>query len=212
MRGRYVLSMMVRALGSIIDLLCHFTWWHYDGGTRSISLALCDGIPSVDALHIGPVIWSCCIFSVVSVNMLLKKRTNCRWFVTQSFSCVATLMIAYADTERIIPDNKVHGTNMGPTWVLSAPAGPHVGPMNLAIRDVRSPILYPSCIQIWMWGCVRRRNSVPHCNVIQTIGLLMVYAQLTRCSRSVTLKKWEDKQSAAGTLSKSYTGLIWIRW
>ena len=34
-----------------------------------------------------------------------------------------------------IPDNKVHGTNMGPTWVLSAPGGPHVGPMNLAIWD-----------------------------------------------------------------------------
>ena len=33
------------------------------------------------------------------------------------------------------PDNKVHGANMGPTWVLSAPDGPHVGPMNLAIRD-----------------------------------------------------------------------------
>ena len=32
------------------------------------------------------------------------------------------------------PDNKVHGANMGPTWVLSAPDGPHVGPMNLAIR------------------------------------------------------------------------------
>ena len=32
------------------------------------------------------------------------------------------------------PDSKVHGTNMGPTWVLSAPDGPHVGPMNLAIR------------------------------------------------------------------------------
>ena len=30
-------------------------------------------------------------------------------------------------------DNKVHGANMGPTWVLSAPDGPHVGPMNLAI-------------------------------------------------------------------------------
>ena len=24
---------------------------------------------------------------------------------------------------------------MGPTWDLSAPDGPHVGPMNLAIRD-----------------------------------------------------------------------------
>ena len=33
------------------------------------------------------------------------------------------------------PDSKVHGANMGPTWVLSAPDGPHVGPMNLAIRD-----------------------------------------------------------------------------
>ena len=34
------------------------------------------------------------------------------------------------------PDSKVHGVNMGPTWVLSAPDGPHVGPMNLAIRVV----------------------------------------------------------------------------
>ena len=32
------------------------------------------------------------------------------------------------------PDSNVHGANMGPTWVLSAADGPHVGPMNLAIR------------------------------------------------------------------------------
>ena len=32
------------------------------------------------------------------------------------------------------PDSKVHGANLGPTWVLSAPDGPHVGSMNLAIR------------------------------------------------------------------------------
>ena len=32
------------------------------------------------------------------------------------------------------PDSKVHGANMGPTWVLSAPDGPQDGPMNLAIR------------------------------------------------------------------------------
>ena len=31
------------------------------------------------------------------------------------------------------PDSWVHGANMGPTWVLLAPDGPHVGPMNLAI-------------------------------------------------------------------------------
>ena len=33
-------------------------------------------------------------------------------------------------------DSKVHGANMGPTWVLSVRDGPHVGPMNLAIREV----------------------------------------------------------------------------
>ena len=34
------------------------------------------------------------------------------------------------------PDSKVHKSDMGPTWVLSAPGGPHVGPVNLAIRVV----------------------------------------------------------------------------
>ena len=34
-----------------------------------------------------------------------------------------------------IPDSKVHGANMGLTWVLLAPDGPHVGPMNLAISS-----------------------------------------------------------------------------
>ena len=33
-----------------------------------------------------------------------------------------------------LPDSKVHGANMGPTWVLSAPDGPQVGPINLAIN------------------------------------------------------------------------------
>ena len=34
------------------------------------------------------------------------------------------------------PNNKVHGANMGPTWVLPAPDGPHIGPTNPAIRYV----------------------------------------------------------------------------
>ena len=40
--------------------------------------------------------------------------------------------------DHIYPDSKVQGANMGPTWVLSAPDGPHVGPMNLAIWVVLS--------------------------------------------------------------------------
>ena len=34
----------------------------------------------------------------------------------------------------LFPDSKVHGANMGLTWVLSAPGGPRVGPIDLAIR------------------------------------------------------------------------------
>ena len=40
------------------------------------------------------------------------------------------LLLTYKKTP---PDSKVHDANMGPTWVLSSPGGPHVGPMNLAI-------------------------------------------------------------------------------
>ena len=42
-----------------------------------------------------------------------------------------------------IPDSKVHGANMGPTWVLSAPDGSHVGPKNLAIGDITDGLPSP---------------------------------------------------------------------
>ena len=43
-----------------------------------------------------------------------------------------------------MPDRQVHGANMGPIWVLSAPYGPHIGPMNLAIRDSYPIVLVDS--------------------------------------------------------------------
>ena len=42
----------------------------------------------------------------------------------------------FHDPQRNIHDSKVHGANMGPTWVLSVPDGTRVGPMNFAMRDV----------------------------------------------------------------------------
>ena len=33
------------------------------------------------------------------------------------------------------PGSKVHGANMGPIWGRQDPGGPHVGPMDLAIRE-----------------------------------------------------------------------------
>ena len=35
---------------------------------------------------------------------------------------------------QIYPDSKIHGANMGPTWVLLGPGGPHAGPIKHAIR------------------------------------------------------------------------------
>ena len=38
--------------------------------------------------------------------------------------------------QQTVPDNKVHGANMGPIWGRQDPGGPHVGPMNLTIWGV----------------------------------------------------------------------------
>ena len=45
------------------------------------------------------------------------------------------------------PDSKVHGANMGPIWGRQDPGGPHVGLMNLAIREV---IMDYTVINAWL--------------------------------------------------------------
>ena len=60
----------------------------------------------------------------------LKWRNN-YVIITYRVSC-GTIPKGLVHTE--YQDSKVHGANMGPTWVLSALGGPHVVPMNLAIR------------------------------------------------------------------------------
>ena len=57
-------------------------------------------------------------------------------------------------TLRTYPDSKVYGGHIGPTWVLSAPNGPHVGPMNLAIRVVNSMWCFMNTCSFhlcWTW-------------------------------------------------------------
>ena len=48
--------------------------------------------------------------------------------------CNTMFGVNYSFRMVISPDNNVHVANMGSTSVLSAPDGPHVGPINLAIR------------------------------------------------------------------------------
>ena len=38
-----------------------------------------------------------------------------------------------------VPDSKIHGANVGPTWGRQDPGGPHAGHMNLAIWGVLKP-------------------------------------------------------------------------
>ena len=49
------------------------------------------------------------------------------------------------------PDSKILGDNMGPTWVLSAPDGPHVGPMNLAIRGGWATVDAVNTVRVLLW-------------------------------------------------------------
>ena len=51
-------------------------------------------------------------------------------------SCVGSMQLCYLS--KLFPDSKVHGANMGPTRVLPAPGGSHVGPMNLVIWVIGS--------------------------------------------------------------------------
>ena len=59
----------------------------------------------------------------LSAPQILTKHMKLMWSLYDDYITV------------LIPNSKVHGANMGPTWVLSAADGPHVGPMNLTIRD-----------------------------------------------------------------------------
>ena len=59
------------------------------------------------------------------------------WHILCWYNLISTSIfeIVHCDWSYIL-DSKFRVANMGPTWVLTAPGGPHVGPMNLAIRDV----------------------------------------------------------------------------
>ena len=57
------------------------------------------------------------------------------------------------------PDSKVYGANMGPTLVLLAPGGPHVGPMNIAINITVRGIAVAAIIFI-LTDVIKRSNSL----------------------------------------------------
>ena len=66
---------------------------------------------------------------------MLRHFSNPGW-VIKSCVCFDDFLAMMLCNEKFgkVYGAKVYGANMGPTRVLSAPRGPHVGPINLVIR------------------------------------------------------------------------------
>ena len=98
-----------------------------------------------------------------------------------------------------IPDSKIQGVNMGPTWVLSARGGSHVSPMNLAIMDM-----------LWLPKCQRRNlqkyGRMDHTNSEDRIcNHKKNNPNKTMCTFDRIYQSYEEKRACIGAL---LTGLI----
>ena len=118
------------------------SWWRHQMETFSALLAICAGNSPVPVEFPAqrPVMRSFDAYFDLRLNKRLSKQSWSWWYETLSHPLWRHCNV----------DSKVHGANMGPTWVLSAPDGPHVGPMNLAIREVLSQT-YAYCSRLGRW-------------------------------------------------------------
>ena len=82
------------------------------------------------------------------VQVMAQHNQIISHYRNQCSQSSATPYIVLLGHNKSIPDSKVHGANMLPTWVLSAPDGPHVGPTKVAIRD--------TTYLIWQYNKARR--------------------------------------------------------
>ena len=81
--------------------------------------------------------FSSCLVYVMAFHPIGTKSSQTSRIISLStqyaWSWNPNAFIVFVVTCKIFPDSKVQGASMGPTWVLSAPGGPHVGHMNLAV-------------------------------------------------------------------------------
>ena len=46
---------------------------------------------------------------------------------------IQAIMRKNLSVKDLLPDSKLHGTNMGPIWRRQTPSGPHIGPIRAVI-------------------------------------------------------------------------------
>ena len=118
--------------------------WDWSLGC-AIQFLVVHGNPSYEVVNVCISLFKSC-----SINRSLWKLTIGIWtsIGAGQFPGLWQVMHTY-------PDNKVHGANMGSTWVLLAPDGPHISPMNLVIRVSEwEPPLYQFAV-----GLLTHNNS-----------------------------------------------------
>ena len=110
------------------------------------------------------------------------------------------------------PDSKVHGANMGPTWVLSSPDGPHVGPMNLAIRVAYLSEQTMGCL-LWVWSrlmfCCCCCSAV--CNSVQCQYNIVNFLQNPQNRHSIARPRGRDMGVSFVSYGRAMECLLWVQ-
>ena len=104
---------------------------------------------------------------------------NCRHIRVAEFKNILRMWhITRRPSQGKITDNKVHGAIMGLTWVLSAPDGPHVGPVNLAIRFGTQPYspVWDPVRRIYLWMSESKLNCR---NLTERLGTMILVPLMT---------------------------------
>ena len=111
----------------------------------------------------------------------------------------------------VFPYIKVLWANMGPPRVLSAPDGPHVGPMNLAIRVVTTTYLFELfwCVMEIYYPGATQLFLVNRC-----ISWAIIYPTAASHRDSVSLVRvYIDQNYLSGEFHKTYSAEIAVnRW
>ena len=114
-----------------------YSGWQQRKHQSSTLLVLLRRLPGspVDSPHKWPITRTTFAYQDVVNDMIILKAFLWRKNIWPTFTKTIKIYLKNKNSVTYaFPDSKVHGANMGPTWVLSAPDGPHVGPMDLAIR------------------------------------------------------------------------------
>ena len=118
-------------------------------------------------------VFSCIfLYHIRQIWPMSELRSETLPLLPTSLDCQVVLLLA-ALSKKTFWDSKIYGANMGSTWVLEAPDGPHVGPMNLAIGV--------SFIRVMLKQMISKPRGFPSpCSYWGTIysGMLMTYRDI----------------------------------